>query len=262
MAILLIVFLAVVQGIGEFLPISSSGHVLVTAALFEQCGTELPEDKLTLNIVLHMGTLAAILVFYRRRIRGLLGSERGMIRPLIVGTIPAVAIGLPLDMYCDHVLQNPLLAGFMFLVTGWMLLWTATAKEGTRLCRDLTVTQSLIIGFYQAFAILPGISRSGSTIVAGISCGLKRDEAATFSFLLAIPVIAGAGLRHLIKLVQAPPGETEWGLLALGTFLSFFVGLGALWWLVKWLQQGRLYLFAWWVMPVGVLVIAWQLFWT
>ena len=261
MAIVQIVVLAFVQGVGEFLPVSSSGHVLVVASLFERFGSGLPEDKLTLNIVLHLGTLLAILVFYRRRIWGLLGSDRGVIGPLIVGTLPAVVIGAPLDIYCDQILQNPLLAGFMFLVTGGLLLWSARAEEGTLSCRDLTVSQSLVIGLFQAFAILPGVSRSGSTIVAGISCGLKRDEAATFSFLLAIPVIGGAGLLKLVKLVQTPSDGTEWGLLALGAFVSFYVGLGALWWLVRWLQQGRLYLFAWWVIPLGLVVIVWQLVW-
>ena len=259
MAIIQIVFLAFVQGVGEFLPISSSGHVLVVASLFEWFGSELPEDKLTLNIVLHLGTLAAILVFYRRRIWRLLGSDRRVIGPLIVGTIPAVVIGVPLDMYCGQVLQNPLLAGFMFLATGGLLLWSATADEGTLSCRDLTLPQSLVIGLYQAFAILPGVSRSGSTIVAGISCGLKRDEAATFSFLLAIPVIGGAGLLKLVKLAQTGSDGTEWGLLALGALVSFCIGLGALWWLVKWLQQGRLHLFAYWVIPLGLAVIIWQL---
>ena len=261
MAIIQIVFLAFVQGVGEFLPISSSGHVLVAASLFERFGGGLPEDKLTLNIVLHLGTLLAILVFYRRRIWQLLGSDRGVIGPLIVGTIPAVVIGVPLDMCCDEVLQIPLLAGCMFLVTGGILLWSAKAEQGTRVCRDLTIFQSLVIGLFQAFAILPGISRSGSTIVAGVSCGLKRDEAATFSFLLAIPVIGGGGLLHLLKLLQAPSGETEWVLLAVGALVSFYVGLGSLWWLVKWLQRGRFHLFAWWVIPLGLAVITWQLVW-
>ena len=259
MAVIQIVVLAFVQGVGEFLPISSSGHVLVAASLFERFGSGLPEDKLTLNVVLHMGTLAAILVFYRQRIWRLLGRDRGIIVPLIVGTIPAVVVGVPCKMYCDQVLQNPLLAGFMFLVTGGLLLWTATANEGTRSCSDLTISQSLIIGLYQAFAILPGVSRSGSTIVAGISCGLKRDEAATFSFLLAIPVIGGAGLLELVDLLQTGSNGTEWGLLILGASLSFGIGLGSLWWLVRWLQQGRLYLFAWWVVPLGLAVITWQL---
>ena len=178
---------------------------------------------------------------------------------MIVGTIPAVLIGVPLDMYCDKVLQDPLLAGFMFLVTGGLLLWSARVEQGTLACRDLTLSQSLVIGLFQAIAILPGVSRSGSTIVAGISCGLKRDEAATFSFLLAIPVIGGAGLLQVVKLLRTPSGGTEWGLLSLGALVSFYVGLGALWWLVRWLQQGRLHLFAWWVIPFGLAGIAGQL---
>jgi undecaprenyl-diphosphatase len=259
MLLLEIILLAVVQGIGEFLPISSSGHIVVLATVFEQFGKSFDGEKLTVNIVLHIGTLLAILVFYWRRILDLLSRDRRVIGLLIVGTIPAVLIGLWVKKFFGDAFESALLAGFMFPITGLALLWTARARPGEVTCNDLRYDEALLIGFAQAFAILPGISRSGATIVAGLACGMRRDEAATFSFLLAIPVIAGGGLLHTIDLLKDPPEEMQLGLLMLGAAISFAVGLAALAWLIRWLQQGRLHLFAWWVLILGPLVILWQL---
>ncbi len=261
MLLLEIILLAVVQGIGEFLPISSSGHIVVLATLFEQFGQAFDGEKLTVNIVLHLGTLLAILVFYRQRIITLLTRERRVIGLVVVGTLPAVFIGLWIKKYFGEAFESALLSGFMFPITGLGLLWTARAKPGDVTCADLRYDEALLIGFAQAFAVLPGISRSGATIVAGLARGMRRDEAAAFSFLLAIPAIGGGALLHLIDLFKAdtPPGPITPGLLILGAAISFVVGLGALSWLIRWLEQGRLHLFAWWLLILGPVVIAWQL---
>jgi len=256
-----VLFLAVVQGIGEFLPISSSGHVVVSASLFDQFGRPMPE-KLTLNIVLHVGTLAAILVYYRRRLLELFGRDRRVIGLVLAATLPSVVVALPMRLYFGEGLESALVAGFMFPITGAMLLWTVRLAPGTTSCAELTCRRALWIGMFQAFAILPGISRSGATIVAGLRCGLKREEAATFSFLMAIPVIAGAGLVELAGLLRSPIDSAfSFGLLGLGATVSFAVGLASLVWLIRWLQRGRLHHFAWWVFLLGPAVIAWKLLW-
>lgn len=260
MALFEVIVLAVVQGISEFLPISSSGHVVVVAELFEQLGQ--PRQRLlTLNIVLHLGTLGAIVVFYWRRLCRLLGQDRRVVKLLVAGTLPAAAVGLPIRWALDEPLESALLAGCMFPLTGAMLVWTAWLTPGTTACRELSCTRAFLIGVCQAFAILPGISRSGATIVAGLACGLKRDEAATFSFLLAIPAIGGAGMMEIVALVREPSHSTSLGLLALGAAVSFAVGFASLAWLVRWLQKGRLHRFAWWLFFLGPVVIAWTLFW-
>ena len=261
MLLLEIVLLAIVQGIGEFLPISSSGHIVVLATLFEQIGQAFDGEKLTVNIVLHLGTLLAILVFYRQRIVTLLTRERRTIGLVIVGTLPAVFIGLWVKKFFGDAFESALLAGFMFPITGLALLWTARAQPGEATCADLRYDEALLIGFAQAFAVLPGISRSGATIVAGLACGMRRDEAAAFSFLLAIPAIAGGGVLHLLELFtsDSPTSQVSPGLLILGAAVSFVVGLGALAWLIRWLEKGRLHLFAWWVLTLGPVVIIWQL---
>jgi undecaprenyl-diphosphatase len=259
-----ILVLAVVQGIGEFLPISSSGHVVVGLGLFEQFGYSIPE-KLTVNIVLHVGTLLAILVFYRQRIWRLLGEDCRVIGLLLVGSLPAAAVGIVVEatplgsVIRKSVLENPLVAGLMFPITGLMLLWTAGRGTGRTTCRELGYGRALLVGAFQAFAILPGISRSGATIVAGLGSGLQREEAAAFSFLLAIPAIGGAGLLESVKLWSHSADSTSPEILLVGAAVSFVIGLGSLWWLVRWLRQGRLHYFACWVIPVGLAVVTWQL---
>ena len=252
-----IIILAVVQGITEFLPVSSSGHVVVGMALFDQFGCQV-EEKLTVNIALHLGTLLTILVFYWRRILRLLGRDRRVIPLVIVGTIPAAIVGPILKDSCEAVLQHPVTAGLMFPLTGLILLWSARLGSGRFTCRRLSYGRALLIGTVQALAILPGISRSGVTIVAGLGCGLRRKEAATFSFLLAIPAIGGAGLLEIVDLLREPAGSTPITALGVGALVSFAVGLLALAWLIRWLDRGRLHLFAWWVIPLGIAVLTWQ----
>ncbi len=250
-----VILLAVVQGIAEFLPVSSSGHLVV---LNELLGTG--EGSVELNVILHLGTLLAILVFYWRRVVALVGADRRLIPRLIVGTLPAAVIGLVVKRNFDHLLADPLLAGCMFPVTGALLLLLAWVKPGERDYVQLTYGQVLVIGFAQALALLPGVSRSGTTIVAGSLLGLKRQSAATFSFLLAIPVIAGAGLLECREMLETGETTTPLGLLLLGATLSFLVGLGSLHWLVRWVEAGWLHRFAYWLIPLGLVVILWQLF--
>ena len=249
------ILLAVVQGIAEFLPISSSGHIVVL-------GTWLGVEELDdVNVILHLGTLGAILFVYWTKLWQLVGQDRQTIPRLIVATVPAVVIGLPLEKYGDQLLASPLLAGFMFLVTGGMLIYISTRKVGERPYQLLTYRQALLIGISQAFAVLPGISRSGSTISAGLHVGLSRDSAATFSFLMAVPVIAGAGLLKAVKLLSADqPFTTPMPLLAIGLLVSFLVGLGSLLLLLRILKSGRIALFAGWCIPFGIVVIIWRLF--
>ena len=151
------------------------------------------------------------------------------------------------------------MAVLMLPLTGAMLLWGMRHAEGRLACRELGYGQALVIGLFQAFAVLPGVSRSGSTIVACLGCRLRREEAAAFSFLLAIPALAGGGLLEAIDLFRKGPGDTPGGMLLVGGLVSFLVGLFALWWLVRWLRKGRLGLFAWYLIPLGIAVVAWQI---
>ncbi len=297
LTLLQVIILAIVQGITEFLPVSSSGHLVIIAAMMSPTGTTEGLDITELSIILHAGTLLSIIVFYWSRIIRLLGEDRRVIGLLVVGTIPAVMLGLPLKKFGTHILENPLLAGCLLLLTGAILIWTSRQKVGEGTYREMNYGKTIGIGICQAFAILPGISRSGMTICSGLTMGLSRRDAATFAFLLALPAIGGATVLEIVDLVkesgtptvaQAPaePGtvrataqaeaveaeavETEkteaprkrlpLSTLGIGFIISFIVGLVSLWWLVKWLESDRLHYCAWWVFPVGIGIIIWQVF--
>jgi undecaprenyl-diphosphatase len=255
-----IVILAITQGATEFLPISSSGHLVVLAAFMAPGGTTEGLEVSDVNIVLHGGTLVSILVFYWQRIWRLVGEDRRLIGLLFVGTLPAVLVGLPLKKFGgEAVLSSPLLAGCLLPVTGIVLLWASRAKPGDKVYGQIGYPSALAIGVAQALAILPGLSRSGMTISAGLRLGLQPQSAATFSFLLAIPVIGGACLLELASMLGEASLNTPLHYLAIGALISFAVGLVSLAWLVRWLERGRFQYFAAWCIPLGAIVVVWQL---
>ncbi len=265
MSLVEIIILSIVQGLTEFLPVSSSGHLVVANAVLEAMGRPPSPDVLEVNIALHLGTLLSVLVYYRREIARLLTSDRRVIPLLVVGTIPAAIVGvlfkkvLP-DEMTKSVLENPLVAGCLFPVTALILI--AASRWKSSVDRDYTrmsFADALLIGLAQAIAILPGISRAGATIAAAQGVGLRSDSAATFAFLLAIPAIAGAGVLEGLDIVKAGATNTDWPLLVVGVALSFAVGLAALTLLIRFVRAGRLTVFAWYLVPLGVAVVAWQL---
>ena len=252
-----ILILAVVQGIAEFLPISSSGHLIMIGALLEELRSSVSElsESPTLEIILHAGTLGSILVVFWKRILALLTSDRRVLPLLVIGTVPAAIVGLTLKSQFSALLMNPSLAAGMLLVTGCMLLALGRLSQQDGGYTELNWRAAVMIGCFQAFAILPGVSRSGSTILGGRLLGLKKEDSVTFSFLLAIPAILGASLLALNDLwQQLSAGETlEFSIpeLAIGAWVSFLVGLVALTWLIGWSKKDRLHWFAWWCFPVG-----------
>lgn len=274
---LTMIILGIVQGITEFLPISSDGHLAVIGAVFERLSGKPLEDSLAVTIILHAGTLGSILVIYWGRLWKLLGEDRRVIPRLIIGTLPAVIIGVPLKKFGAEWLTDPLLAGCMLPLTGLLLLWSARLPIGTTSYQDLSYGRVLLIGVAQALAILPGISRSANTISVGLAVGLRREAAATFSFLLAVPAISGAVILEMKDLVEehvrpdnivatSPAPETgaakqhgqPLAPLAAGAVVSFVVGLFALKWLLRWLERGKLHYFAYWCIPLGFAVVVWQ----
>jgi len=261
MEYLRVLVMAVVQGIAEFLPISSSGHLVVASALFEACGLAPLEDVTDVNIVLHAGTLLTIVVVYRKTLWRMLHAERHIAAKLAVATLPIVPVGLAFHEMpsLTALLEDPTLAGCMLIVTGVMLLVVARLHRGEADFADVTYRQALLIGAFQATAILPGLSRSGLTIAAGILVGLRRESAAKFSLLMAVPAIAGATLLAAIELAKNPAGGTTLGAMLSGAAVAFVVGLAAVWWLLRWVATGRLGHFAYWCVPVGAAVIVWQL---
>lgn len=252
--------LAVLQGLTEFLPVSSSGHLAVASSLFHSLGTvENRPDGLFFIVMLHLGTLLAILVFYRRVMRsGARGLATGggvgetptraiVLRSgllAVVATLPAVVVGLTLKKTVDEAFQNLLVPGFAFLITAALLLSTTRMKAGLKGPAETTWLDALLVGVAQAFAITPGISRSGSTIAAALALGFSRTWAVGFSLLINVPAILGASVL-VGKDLQIESLSTEvLQMTVLATILSGIVGYGAIVWLVRIVRSGRLWYFS------------------
>lgn len=258
-----VLVLAVVQGLTEFLPVSSSGHLVIANAALEALGWPPTKDLLEVSIALHLGTLASVLVYYRRELARLLGPDRRVVPMLLLASVPAGIIGVGIkkaldDASTDAVMENVLLAALMLPVTAALLVFGARRSGGETEYRDVSWRQAVGIGLAQALAILPGISRSGSTIAAGLVAGLRRESASTFSFLMSVPVIAGAGLLETLEVLEGG-SATPLPLLAMGFAVSLIVGLAAIALLIQFVKRGKIDLFAWYLVPLGFAVVAWRL---
>jgi undecaprenyl-diphosphatase len=250
------IVLGLVQGLTEFLPVSSSGHLLVLEVV-----TGVHTPGVFVEVALHVATLAAVLVMYGRRLWGiawgvltLRAQDLRMTGLLLLGTLPAGVVGV---LFHASIARASLVAiGLGFLVTG-MVNWSTRRRAGER--REPTVAGAIGVGCAQAVsAAFRGVSRSGSTVAAGLWCGLSPAAAAEFSFLLSIPVIAGAALlesRHItsgIAAVGAVP-------LAVSFIVAFAAGLWSIRFLVALVRQGRFYAFAPYNWAIGLLTIVYGL---
>ncbi len=247
--LLRVLILAVVQGIAEFLPISSSGHLVVLNNLLGGLG-----ESATLVIILHAGTLGSILVVYWRRILDLISRDRRVIGLMVIGTLPAVVVGLTIKKGFPWITEAPLIAAPMLICTGLLLVVLGKLPDRFGRYNQMSWVSAFLVGCFQAVAILPGISRSGSTIFAGRLIGLSKEDSVTFSFLLAIPAICGAvtlAIKDLIDGSEAASTLPIW-LLLVGALSAFVVGIAALRWLIRWSQEDRLHWFAYWCIPVGI----------
>jgi undecaprenyl-diphosphatase len=255
------VVLGIVQGIAEFLPISSSGHLVIVGALLHQfAGTEIPSESATMSIALHFGTLLSIAVVYRHELLSVLKDAR-LLSLIVLATIPVGITGLLLKHHVDAVFNTPLLAGEALIVTAVFLLIGRQLQHSRPKSSELSPLSAGLVGIFQAIAIIPGISRSGSTIAAGLACGLSREQAARFSFLIAIPAIGGASLVTAKDLLtQETAIDSNLMAILLGTAIAFMVGVATLSWLLRIVTADRLHWFAGYCLLVGVATIGWQLY--
>jgi undecaprenyl-diphosphatase len=251
------IVLGLVQGLTEFLPISSSGHLVLVEAL-----TGVHFTDVTVEVSLHVATLGSVLVLYGARLwsiaSGLLrgdGPSRRYVMLLVVATIPAALIGVLFNRQIEERFHSLVWLGVQFVITGLILWWT----RGPRGDRDVpSIGGATAIGFAQAFAILPAISRSGATVAVALWNGLTPRAAAEFSFLMAVPVIAGAAVLEGRQAVLniAAVGAVPW---AVSFAVAFVSGIWSIRWLVALLQRGRFHLFAPYCWVVGVLTLVYAL---
>lgn len=247
------IVLGIIQGIAEFLPISSDGHLVIAGRLLG-----IRDDNIGMTVALHIGTLASILVVYRRDVLPALKNAR-LVAAVVAATIPLVFVGLFLKDAISETFDSPLIAGFGLLLTALVVGLMPRVERGALTLSDVTWKQGLIVGLFQTIAVLPGVSRSGTTIFGGLTTGLQRQAAANFSFYIAVPAIAGAAVLHGKDLLESGGGGLAPGPTLVGVLTSFVVGVLALKLLLGLVSRGKLHWFAVYCALLGTGVIVWQL---
>lgn len=262
-------FLGIVQGITEFLPISSSGHLILFENVF---GLEVAQLK-SFDVALHVGTLLAILLYFWKDFRGMLfgifGKDlrthrmhfhsdpsqesaafyRQLFMYLVIGTIPAVLAGIFFNETIDRYFRSTGSVAFMMMFVALVFF---LAERGHKEGSHVGLKNALYIGIAQAFALIPGVSRSGATISAGLFQGLKRETAARFSFLLGAPAIFGAGLWTFLKGFDA--ASVSFPILAIGFLSATLSSLVSVHFLMRFLKNHSLKVFAWYRIVVGLMI--------
>lgn len=248
--------LGVVQGLSEFLPISSSGHLVLVPRLL---GWE--DQGLGFDAVMHLGTLAALLVYFRHELRNIVaGTDRRLGWLLVAATVPGGLAGLLFEKAIESRLRSPIVVAVSLIV--WALVMLAADRYAGRHRRaiarpsDVGWGAGLAVGVSQALALIPGTSRSGITITTGLFAGMDRATAARFAFLLSIPITAGAGGLKTLHFLRRGWDPSVLGPLAVGMLASFLAGLAAVWFLVNFLQRGTLVPFVVYRCALGILILA------
>jgi undecaprenyl-diphosphatase len=260
-SILQSVILGVIQGVSEFLPVSSSGHLVVTRHLMG-----FGDIPILFDVLMHIPTLIAIVIVFRARIVSLLGSlSKGIRRKngpedrdnlrligvICIATIGTAAAGYGLAKIQERFVLTPKIVSVLFLVTALILILTRFLK-GSKEYRELGVKEGIFTGIAQGIGVLPGISRSGITIAASLSTGLSRERAGEYSFLISIPAILGA---VAFKIGDIESLAIDPLVLAAGMIASFVVGLLSLLLLLRMVRRGRIYLFSFYLIPLGILTL-------
>jgi undecaprenyl-diphosphatase len=251
------VILGLVQGLGEFLPISSSAHLILVPWLFGWT-----DPGLTFDIALHLGTLIAVVLYFWKDWLNLLrkgftdrGSTEGrLFWYLVAATIPGALVGYLLESKAETVFRNPVLIAVMLITLGILLYWADRESTKAFSIKDITFKTSFLIGISQALAIIPGVSRSGVTMTVGLMLGLTREGAARFSFLLSAPIILGAALVKFPHVISNPSMITG-GFIA-GMIVSCVTGVVSIGFLLRYVQTKTFLPFVWYRFALGGLVIA------
>jgi undecaprenyl-diphosphatase len=256
--------LGLVQGITEFLPISSSGHLVLVPWFLNWEEPGLPFDTMV-----HLGTLLGVVAYFRKDlveiIRAFLSDLRSGGRPtsvqsklawlIILGTLPAALMGLLFEDFFESLFSAPFWVACLLLVTGIILALSEAIGTTRRNLEEISWLDSLVIGIAQGCAIAPGISRSGATVATGLFSGLHREAAARYSFLLSIPIILGTSVLQLRDLVQSPEAVAQVPTIAIGFVVAALSGYFSIKFLLHYLRRGRLYPFAIYCWTVGIISI-------
>ncbi len=256
------IILGIVEGATEFIPISSSGHLILSHKILNIQGIE----SLSVDAIFQSATILAVLVYFwsdlchlfkvfiRMGLRKIVANEdKIMIQAIIISTIPAVIIGLYVEKYMETTFRSAHLVAWS-LLAGSLLMFLA--EKYARQNKILSTGKGFIIGLFQSLALVPGVSRSGATISGGLFLGLTREMATRFSFLLSFPIIVGAGLKSFMEVYRAGEIASIGSLpLGIGFLVSFTVGLASIHFLIQYLKTHKLYIFIWYRIGLAVLIL-------
>ena len=249
------VLLGVLQGLTEFLPVSSSGHL----ALAQMVIPGFSQPGVVFDAMLHVGTAGAVIWYERREIRRWMTSPGGrrLLGLLLLGTLATAAVAFPIKSAAEAAFLRPTWVGLALIVTGLVVALTRWLPGGSRDEVGTTWRQAVLIGLVQGMAVFPGLSRSGLTITSALGAGLDRSWAARFSFLLAIPAIAGVAVLEVFdeRHALAAAGSWYWMACLVGAVAAGFAGYFALTIVVKTLSSRVFHRFAWYCVPLGVIVV-------
>jgi len=256
--------LGAVQGLTEFLPVSSSGHLIL---MREILGLN-TQGGLAFDAVLQLGTILAVFLYFRRDVLNLIrataliligrgktvpASERNLVFGLVVGTIPALVLGLLLERTMETAFRSPLLVAVMLLAGSALFVLAERFSKKTK--SETSVADGWWVGVFQTLALVPGVSRSGATISGGLFLGLTREAAARFSFLLSIPIITASGLKKLLDVIQERPADVNPLSLGVGFLAAFLIGLACIHFLLAYLKRHSLNAFVWYRTILALIVI-------
>lgn len=251
---LLAVIAGAVQGLTEFLPVSSTGHLIIFENLF---GVSQEDFGLTFDASLHLGTLISILIFFAKDYLTVFNPKNRLLAKLIVGTVPAVFFGLLFEPQIESVLRKTWIVGLSLILFSVVFVLAEKLGRQIKSSSQTSHGDALVIGLFQALALIPGISRSGSTISAGLFLGLKRQEAARFAFMLSGPIIAGAGTKKFFEAIsQNPLNSQEFNFFAVGIISSAIFGYLTIKYFLKYLSTKTLYPFVIYRVILGFILIA------
>ena len=245
------IILGIVQGLTEFLPVSSSGHLVIIQSIFKNFN----QEGISFDIFIHFGTLFSVLIYFRKEIIDILKlKQKKWIFLIILATIPAGIVGIFFKDLVENLFNNVILVAIALFITGFFLFISDKIGKEVKKENDITIKDAIIIGIAQAFAIIPGISRSGSTVATGIFCGLKRDVAVKFSFIMSIPAILGAVILSVKDFSNIAPNF--YGIYLTGFFSSLIIGLFSLKLLtiLTKLKSLKIFSFYCWFLGLGVLI--------
>ena len=258
-----VVLLSLVEGLTEFIPVSSTGHMIIVEQFLK-----LSENKQFVNafeIIIQLGAILSVVVYYWNKIwpfssKLLLQKRKEIILmwiKIIIAVLPAVVLGLLFDDVIDEHLFNPMIVSVMLVVYGILLIWLESGKkrkEKFKTIAELPVITALEIGIFQCLAMIPGTSRSAATIIGGVLLGLNRVLATEFSFFLAIPTMLGATLLKIIK-IGSGLGGYEWFLIALGFILSFIFAYGVIKVFMNYIKKHDFKIFGYYRIIVGIIIL-------